>query len=670
MHFRFLQGSSQLVRISLLIACFSCPPLWAAADKNTSQAAKQPKASQDASSTRKAERLYYDEAQKALNKKQLARYQQILPNLKHYPLLPYLEYQELSDRLMAMPQSEVERFFSRYPDSFLAERLRHRWLRTLASKGLWSEYRKFYDSELSDPELACFNLQARLATGDNTALNEIEPLWNIKKPQSKSCDTLFAQWKQAGLLTPELLWSRLIKAVDADEVELANKLAQEMAPAQQVFASQYQRVGKTPQLIFQTELFNTKVAETRAAIALGLQRYAQTDSLAALGLWRNYQKQGTFNEDEVIGINYVLAQQLLRQNNERLAEDLVAATPNLSHVDLLEALIRESLRRQDWGKSNRWIRRLPADLQKSERWSYWQARTMEELHIKEIAGQKSSDIYARVANERSFYGFLSADKLGVDYSLGDRPLALSQEFIKKVELSPGIQRAREFYLVGDLNASSREWLHTTRHFSAEEIVAAGRLADHWGWYRLAIQTMGDAQLWDELQVRFPLVYPENIRNAARQTSVNEHMIFAITRQESAFKSDAKSIAGALGLMQLLPSTAKETARKNGMTFKEQDLLQPERNITLGSQYLDQLLGSFSGNRILAAAAYNAGPGRVRKWLNKEDAEKLPYDVWIETIPFKETRTYVQNILSYSVIYGYRMGKKQSFVTQAEIAQQL
>lgn len=672
MYFPLLRGLTLKLCAGLIVSSLGCTELLAATDKNSPQTAKPARVdtSHSVSNARKAERLYYAEAQKALDKKQLSRYQEILPKLKNYPLLPYLEYQELVERLMALPRKDIEQFFARYPNSFLAERLRHRWLRTLASQNLWDDYRKFYDADLTDPELACFNLRAQFAAGDKSVFNNLEPLWNIEKPQSKACDPLFAEWKQAGFLTPALLRSRYMKAVKAGELTLANSLMQDMGPSQQAYALQYQNVAKNPRLIYQPETFNTQAPEARASIALGLELLGQSDVMTTLNLWKSYEKHGRFNQDEIVQINYSLAKQLLDDDRVELAEQLVAGTPKLNNPDLMELLIRESLRKQDWSQLSRWIQRLPEKLQKTERWSYWQARTMEELNIQEVAGQKISDIYASVASTRSFYGFLAADKLGKDYNLVDRPLPLSKEFIKQVELMPGIQRSLEFYLLGDLSASNREWLHTTSKASATEVVAAGRLADRWGWHRLAIQTMGDAQLWDELQIRFPIVYPENVKNAARQTSVNEHFIFAITRQESAFKTDAKSSAGAMGLMQLLPSTAKHTAKKYGISYKEQDLLVPEKNITLGSQYLDQLLGSFSGNRILAAAAYNAGPGRVRQWLNKEDAAKVPYDVWIETIPYKETRNYVQNILSYSVIYGYRTGNKQIFVTQAEIARQL
>ncbi|RYZ79379.1 MAG: lytic murein transglycosylase, partial [Moraxellaceae bacterium] len=249
-------------------------------------------------------------------------------------------------------------------------------------------------------------------------------------------------------------------------------------------------------------------------------------------------------------------------------------------------------------------------------------------------------------------------------------LTIPKEVLNKVESDPGIQRAREFYLLGNLASASREWTFTTNHLpTTQEMVAAGRIADRWGWYRQAIQTMQDSDYWDELSVRFPIPFNEHVKAAVRQTSIDPHFVYAIAKQESAFNTDAKSPVGAMGLMQLMPTTAKSTAKKAGLLYRPQDLLTADKNIVLGSHYLEELLGAFSGNRILAAAAYNAGPGRVKQWLNKDD-NKLPYDVWIETIPYKETRLYVQNILSFAVVYAYRTGSSQPFITPQEAARQL
>ncbi len=622
------------------------------------------------SNARKAERSYYLAAQTALEKKQLTRYKELLPRLKNYPLLPYLEYQELGERLMALPIKEVEQFFSRYPNSYSAERLRHRWLRALAIKEKWPEYRRFYDNNLTDPELACLNLRARLATNDKTALKDVEALWNIGKPQSAACEPVFQEWKEAGYLTPSLLWSRHLKAVNAGEISLAASLAQEMSPAQQAPALLYENVAQNPRLILQPEHFKELTSESRASIALGLEKYSETDAPEAAELWKNYLKRRDFSTHEKAHITYAIARQLIRQDHSQAAAELVSATPDLSHPELLEALIRESLQQQDWEKAFSWLLRLPAESLKAERWTYWQARIMEQLKIKELNGKTPKDLYTKVAATRSFYGFLASDKLGLDYSLLDKPLPISKELMAKIEAEPGIQRAREFYLLGELASANREWSFTTNRLpTTETMVAASRLADRWGWYRQAIQTMQDSEYWDELSIRFPIPFHEHVKAASRQTSIDPHFVFAIAKQESAFSSDAKSPVGATGLMQLMPTTAKETAKKAGLVYRPQDLLQADKNINLGSRYLNQLLGSFSGNRILAAAAYNAGPSRVKKWMNKNNV-KLPYDVWIETIPYKETRFYVQNVLSFAVIYAYRTGVKQPFITAQEAARDL
>jgi len=175
--------------------------------------------------------------------------------------------------------------------------------------------------------------------------------------------------------------------------------------------------------------------------------------------------------------------------------------------------------------------------------------------------------------------------------------------------------------------------------------------------------------WDDLNLRFPLAYKEMVAGAAIATDIDPQLLFAIARQESAFSPDAKSPAGALGLMQLMPATAKQTARRSGVIYRYHDLLKPEPNIKLGSRYLNSLLSQFDGNRILAAAAYNAGPNRVKKWLQVSEG-KMPFDVWIETIPFKETRGYVQNVLAFSAIYSHKLGSRAPMVKPKEAKRNL
>ena len=234
----------------------------------------------------------------------------------------------------------------------------------------------------------------------------------------------------------------------------------------------------------------------------------------------------------------------------------------------------------------------------------------------------------------------------------------------RVQDTAGIIRAREFFARGEYVNARREWYHAERLFSREELIAQAALARQMDWYFPAIRGISKAQHWDDLEIRFPLAYREPIVEQARLRQLNSTWVYAITRQESGFMTDARSHAGALGLMQLMPATARETARRYDIPLgNTNDVLLPERNIALGTAYLSQLYDLFEGNRVLASAAYNAGPGRVRQWTR--DMPALPSDIWIETIPFDETRNYVQSVLTYGVIYGEKLGIKQSVMEQHE-----
>lgn len=618
------------------------------------------------SEARLQQRKDYAAARKALDQKQLSTYRQLLPKLQQYPLLPYLEYDEIARRLSSFPGKDVTAFLVKYPDSLLADRLTRAWLKTLAQHKRWQEYNDYYSTRFnSDAELACHALNARLQTGDKTALNEVGDLWTIGKSQHDACDPVFAQWNAAGMQTQRLIEVRHLKALTAGNRSLATFLVRQLNPQHQPLAKLLHDVDENPRLLLQKNRFTAQTPRMREILLYGLQKLARQDAKTALDLWVGYDAQQLFTDDERLETQYYLASRLMRQKYPEEAEKLLSSISSVTRADLAEWLIRDALRKQDWEKAYEWLARLPEESRTTERWSYWQARLMEELKIREINGKTPADIYASVATTRTFYGFLSADKLGFEYGLVDRPMVVSQAIMDRVEQSPGVQRAREFYVVGDMLSANREWYHTLRRMTQEEMVAAGRIANVWGWHRHGIQAMIEAQHWDDLQVRFPIAYQEQVNQAASATSINPLLLYAIARQESSFAVDARSPVGATGLMQLMPATAKQTAQRSGIPFTPQDLLKPEKNIALGSRYLNQLLQQFNGNRILAAAAYNAGPSRVRQWLSK-DAAKLPYDVWIETIPFQETRGYVQNVLSFSVIYAYRTGQKQPLVTRQEI----
>lgn len=626
-------------------------------------AASEASAPTDAADLLADQRALYLEARDALSKRQMKRYEQLSESLADYPLMPYLTYRELTRTLPRAEPEQISRFVSEHEGSYLARQLQRQWLKTLARQGRWEQYLSAYRGDLGDTDLQCYALQARLKQGDTGVLEEVDALWNVAHSQPEACDPLFAAWMKAGRLTGEIAWDRHSKAVQARNLTLASYIARQMPEAEQRLAHLLREVDRHPQVLTQNHRFRHQSAAMQTIISHGLRRLARQDAVKALELWRGYDAQQLFPDAERLVTQETIARRLIDQGHREHADRLLATIPTLSGTDLAESIIRDALRQLDWARAYTWLNQLPPEEQDSERWRYWRARLIEELDLKNT-GPEARDLYAAVAATRSFYGFLSADKLGFEYRLLDQPAEVSEATLRSVENLPALKRARELLLIGDINNASREWYYTVPSLEKAQILAAGKLAERWGWHRKGIQAMASARFWDDLEVRFPLAYQELVKTAAEATSIHPHLLFAIARQESAFMAHARSPAGALGLMQLMPATARQTAQRAGVPYRRADLLSPDTNITLGSRYLHELLNEFNGNRILATAAYNAGPYRVKQWL-KDGEQKLPYDVWIETIPFRETRGYVQNVLSYSVIYGYRMGEKSPFITAEE-----
>jgi soluble lytic murein transglycosylase len=365
-----------------------------------------------------------------------------------------------------------------------------------------------------------------------------------------------------------------------------------------------------------------------------------------------------------------LLTQLIRRHQHQAAQDWLKQMPEVSSEHLVEALIRDALRQKDWEEVYAGINRLSPEAQQSSRWLYWRARSQQTLKLSNPAQPTPEQTFTQLAMGRGYYSFLAADRLERQYTLGDNPVTARPERVAEIAEQPATKRARELLAVDEINPARREWLSVTKQLDEEGHLAAAKLAHQWGWHRKTIQSLAAVKQWDDLQMRYPLAYNQQVLKIAHQQRVSPPLLFSIARQESAFAADAKSPAGALGLMQLMPSTARYTARKAGVRYRNKhDLLTPEKNITLGSHYINELLTQFDGNRILASAAYNAGPSRVKKWLSSTD-KQLDHDIWVEIIPFKETRKYVQNILSYSVIYGYRMGRKLPLLTEKELHQRL
>jgi len=614
------------------------------------------------------QRELYQQARQAQRNGHIADYLALRSQLGDYPLLPYLDYHDLSPQLAASAQrgsgyETVEGFLTRNRESWLGERLERQWVDALAAEQRWDDLLRYYNPRNTTTTLHCQYLRARLDGGDTSALDQAADLWNVAVSQPNVCDPVFEAWMATGMPSADITWSRFAKTLVAGHHNLARYVMTLLPDQDRQLAELWLRIDRTPSSLRDAAIA-ADTPKSRQVLLHGLRRLAANDAITAMAVMHDRNVLQAIPADEGVELQRFILMRMLLQDDIAQAEDILVNTPSLMSETLGGYLIRDALRQQDWPRVEEWLMRLPQDSRDSDRWQYWLARTLAHEGSPEAVAHARA-IFESLSQLRSFYGFLAADIIGAGYRMVDRPVAVDQAALNSLSDMPSIVRARELYLLGEEDDARSEWRYATTRMTPEQVIASGKLADNWGWHRHSIQAMIQVGYWDDLTLRFPLAWQDLLVGAATDLSIQPEFMFAIARQESAFMRDVRSPAGARGLMQLMPGTAQDMAREVGLQISNTDLYRPEVNVILGGRYLQQLLEQFGGNRILAAMAYNAGPNRVRQWLRDAPETPVPLDVWIETIPYLETRGYVQNVLSYAVIYGYRMGSDVALLFEEE-----
>ena len=609
-------------------------------------------------------RADYRAASAALARGDLAAAARLEPRLRDYPLHPYLELARLRRALSAEDAPAVTDFLTRFDGQLPAAKLRTSWLAVLAAKGDWPRYLRDFRAEEASLTERCTRVLALWQTGAKTdASAAAEELWQSPRSLPPACDRALAPWLRAGNPTSALAWERFVRAMEAGEIGLARYLQRFLDAPAAADATLFLAITEKPAHVRDTKRFRTADPRHARILASGLSRLARSDAAAARNAFDDYTRRGFLDPD---------GQQ---QAAPRIAAALAATAPadalhwilglpaSARSVALPEEALRYALRARDWDGVSAALSMDTPPEDAVQRWSYWKTRAAEARGALDASALKTG--FGSVRSPRSYYGFLAAERIGAPFEMEHESAPFDAATLAATAREPGIARAREFFLTGDILQSRREFAWTTARMPTASQQAAARLADRWGWHTLAISTAAAAKDWNDLGLRFPVIYREHFDAAAKRQRVDQTLLFAIARQESALNPGARSPVGAMGLMQLMPATAQQTARASGLAYRgTQDLLNPATNVQLGSHYLRMMLDDFSQNRILAAAAYNAGPGRVRQWLARLPAP-VDHDIFTETIPFRETRQYVQNVLSFAVIYAYLGGRDATLVRPEE-----
>ena len=597
------------------------------------------------------QRELFRQANQALAAGQLQKFKSLSAQLSDYALYPYLVYEELRKRLWKADSAELRAFLAAYPDLPISGDLRRNRLKFLAQGKKWQEFLDFYTVQ-QDKTLQCYFLQARMHLNhQELLLEDIRSLWLAGESLPQECDPVFDFLYQSDFMTDDLLWQRIRLAMGNNNPALAGYLSRRLSDTERKWGIRWVDTHNNPARWTGAAAFED-TPQAREILVHGITRLARQDVSRALANWESLRNKYTFSEADKGRALRELAIWSARKNLEMATELL--DTIETSSVDdtILHWRLVTALANRDWHSLLRWTSGTPPESVTWQRWYYWQGRALEETGRTEEARV----FFQKIQDERDYYGFLARDHLAIPYEMNHRELQEQPEAWQEVATFPAVIRARELYHHGMLYAARREWQMMFDALSNYQLQIAAVFAAEWGWHDRAILTLGRAMAYDDLVLRFPVVFEQLLRKYADQRQLDLAWMYALVRAESAFMVDARSVSGALGLMQLMPATGKQTADRIGFRgFENVYLLEADKNVTIGSAYLKQMAEKFNGNLVLATAAYNAGPNAVLSWLPKE-VFIMP-EIWIEQIPYEETRKYVSRILYFASIYDWRLQQK-------------
>jgi soluble lytic murein transglycosylase len=588
------------------------------------------------------QRIDFLSAEQAINQGNDAIFLPLSTGLVDYPLYPYLQYQWLSNHLL--DTDKILAFLASYSDSRYAPMLRNKWLAYLADQQRWREFIQNYQAS-DNTALECQFQWASYQTNNTAqALSEAKRLWATGESLPKECDPLLTVLLASPLMPPELIWQRFELALKKDNVALATHIQRLMTKDNQAIANSWLQVHNKPALIMQSNFLQPSMG---TLFAHGVLRLAKSELDMAIAAWDNNKSNFSLNNELSQQVEHDLALVLARKRDAR-AFDRLNRVLNPDE-DVREWKIRAALLEQNWQHVNSALAGLTTEERQQPKWQYWQARALGETGDT-LASQS---LFANLAQDRSFYGFLAADTINKPYQANDKPVLLASNELDTLANETDFKVAKELSFLHRDQETKRQWSYAVKKLSKQRLLVAAKLAQAWQWDQLAIVTLVQADYWDDLALRFPVTYSNQVISNATVQQLEPALVFGLMRQESMLDKNAESPVGARGLMQIMPETGQQIARKLNEPWQTaSSLFDPNTNIKYGTFYYKQMLDRFNGNFALAAAAYNAGPQRVDKWLPSD--KQMPADVWIETIPFKETRKYVTSVLSYTLIYSQRL----------------
>ncbi|MFZ2168566.1 MAG: transglycosylase SLT domain-containing protein, partial [Methylococcaceae bacterium] len=527
--------------------------------------------------------------------------------LVDYPLYPYLQYQWLRNNL---PQTDkVLAFLSAYKDTRYADSLRSKWLGYLANQDRWIEFIQHYQAT-DNTALECQFYWAHYKTGNQLlALNAAKRLWATGDFHPKECAPLLSALALSPALTPELIWKRFELALKKENTALAVYVQTLMDKPDQNIAELWLQVHKKPGLIEDSSFWSSNGIQQGRIFAYGVDRIAKSDPDLAISIWDDRKHTTVIDTQTVQQLERRLALALAYNRDSRAYRRLNQL--GSADAEVREWKVRTALLEQNWPHVADALSGLSLDELKEPRWQYWQARTL----IETGNAVKGQSTYNQLSEDRSFYGFMAADAINKPYRLADKPVFLVGNELETLANETDFKVIQELNFLHRKPEAQRQWWFAIKKLPKDRLLIAAKLAQQWQWDQVAIMTLVKADYWDDLALRFPVNYLNQVQANAYRQNLDPAVVFGLIRQESMLDQNAQSAAGAKGLLQIMPKTGQQIARTLGESWQTENcLFNPDINIKYGAFYYKQLLNRFDGHFALATAAYNAGPNRVSKWL--------------------------------------------------------
>ncbi|MGX5915276.1 transglycosylase SLT domain-containing protein [Aliidiomarina sp. Khilg15.8] len=602
-------------------------------------------------------RAGFEEAERAAARANEHEFAVLYNTYSSYPLWPYIESVWLQNNLGLDKEPIIRDFFSRYAGTVAERQLRHAWLNYLIRQNEQSRFIRDYINRGSS-EHACRYLAYRYAKegASEDLWDQVDERWLHGRSQPRACNGVFSAWQQAGRRTPELTWQRLELALAAREWSLTRYLTGLLPESERALATQALQLRQRPASVADFKRMPAASDRAQRLVEQALRRLVWQSQERALQLWPQIKAHFEWSEEQLYQLEEYFAVALALRGHEE-AQQWFARLP----VDSLSESgqhwqLANLLRDGDFNRVLDFIDTLPPAQQDDAKLLYWRARSLDALQ----RPLEATTLWKRLAEQRNYYGFMASAHLQQMPELSAQAIDYDSEALEPLLAQPEVQRAYEFLQLGRLYDARREWNLVRARASGDERKLIAILAGQWQWFDQSIRDLAELGFYNDVTRRFPLGYGDLLQDLARHHAIDPAWAFAIVRRESAFQSDAISPVGARGLMQVMPDTAEYLTRRAPGRQSRQgpDLYKPEQNVQLGTRYLQDLLQRNQNNWLLATASYNAGIYRVREWIPEQ---QLAADVWIETIPYQETRDYVKAVLAYQQIYTMLLGRDDNIL---------